>query len=467
MVQKIRLKPVKKQDTLYVFKNGTTQSKIGITDDVVKRVKSAQTYGFEYYNHYILPNASEIEAKIKGQFSSSRVAKAKEVFAVSAEELDSAVSKLVLNPGALEEQKAIPVTKQYLSIFSESFEKTIKKPKGVLSLSDYDIKTARRQTACELFAKEFNLGIPMYKLPEDLDVVESWLPVDYLNRKPVALFESKYYYNNTPYFKHNGSLFFDHIYRFYDIVTLSTGKRLAFCTAIVSMPYPSGGKAWDNVGGEEWVKAWEKTPLTNLEQYADDYGYSVTRHDEWSWWNRGTDGLMRTGLFLVKQKTPVQRRLALWKSSFKKWAIESSEMLKREWLKDLDRLGYNWDSSKRDDIEKALEDIQDDRDFPLHIKNKGDFALYLKDSIGRHYEDESSFPFRDAFDFLFAKWKGLDYEPISYSEEDEEEEATGVLLNGEWVEYPEAPTDSAGRWVVKTDEDEYEYLDWVLYGEEE
>ena len=443
------LEPVKKKNILYVLKNGNTQSKIGVAQVLETRVAQSHTYGFEYYNHYELPHASVVEHQIKEKFKGIRVGKATEVFYLSAEELDSAVSELVKNPGAVEVQQQIPVTKQFLEVFSEDFEN----------------RNIKYKLACELFAKTFNLGIPAHKLPEDLER-EWWLPIDHLHRKPQAVYEGKCYYNSTSRSLHKGSRFIDHIYKFYEVVTCSTGEKKALCTAIAFMPYPKNQEVttWDTVGGDLWKKAWQNTDFSDIEKYADDYGYSLTRHDEWSWWNRGN-----TGLFLLKQKTLVKRRLALWNTSLKKWSIESSKDLKQECKPSLET-----------DLDRLLEDISEDYDFPLYIKNKGDFVFYLE-SKGIYYENEHSFPFRDAFDFLFARWKGEEYVPIDYrskeeKEEEEEEEASGVDVNGEWVEYNSLPQYGCeGQWVKKgkpgserlvfvfsdgtTDEDEDEYED--------
>ena len=99
----------------------------------------------------------------------------------------------------------------------------------------------------EIFAREFNLGIPKHLLPDSVIKIEGM---------PIDIYECNYTNLSDRYYQTSDILYQDHSYYFYHLVNLASGKQIAFCTSFISMPYhydPSG------TGKEEKRNKFENT----------------------------------------------------------------------------------------------------------------------------------------------------------------------------------------------------------------
>jgi len=352
---------------IYIMSDGVN-SKIGITSNLEKRVSTYKTHNPTaiLYSHYITPKAKEIELAIKTLFKDKTVSSSKEWFDLIPTYLDKVVSSLLQGSNdtildVVPAMNKVPLTDDFRSLINK----------------DNQIDKSNHERASEIFAREFNLGMPSHKLPPSVIKVEG-LPIDLCEAR------DKNWARRDGYLQTNNILYNDHTKYFYHLVNLSSGKQIALCTSFVTMPYPFS---------EDWTY-WEKEQYPKMVEDAKDRGYYVFRHDEWSWYNKGY-----TSLVLVMQKTPVSKRLSLWDTSFKKWVVEREKALEQEEFGDTKALKY------------AIEDICGGSHFPIHIQSLKEFADYMKTYWGINYYDKRDFELRDAFDFLFAKWKGVEWIP--------------------------------------------------------
>jgi hypothetical protein len=98
-----------------------------------------------------------------------------------------------------------------------------------------------------------------------------------------------------------------------------------------------------------------------LFKYAKELGLWATFHHDWSWWYP-----TKTALILWQPKTSVSQLMTRWDKSFRKWVMERREVLRFEDHRDADALL------------KAIEDVCDDKHFPLEFKNYEDLQeMYL------------------------------------------------------------------------------------------
>ncbi len=375
---------------IYIMSDGVN-SKIGITSNLQNRVSTYKTHNptATLFSHYICPKAKDIESAIKNLFKDKTITSSKEWFNLNPNYLDRIVSLLVNGDNnthldIIPAMNHVPLHDDFCRLFSKNQK---------IEVGDKYFK------AIEIFAREFNLGIPKHRLPDSVIKIEG-MPIDIYECRNKSLTHRMHETNKIK--------FQDHRYAFYHLVNLTSGKQIAFCTSFVSMPYPG------NIGEtqEEKRENFEKTIYPQIIEDARDRGYYVFRHDDWSWHNRG-----ETFLLLIIQKTPVSKKLGMWENSFRKWVIEREKVLEQEDFEDIEALVY------------AIEDICGDATFPLHIQGAEDFAKHIDVHFRIDYYNKESFPLRDAFDFLFSKWKGVKW--IPRIEKTDNEEAFGdIHLNG-------------------------------------
>jgi hypothetical protein len=357
---------------IYIMSDGVN-SKIGITTNLQNRVSTYKTHNptATLFSHYICSKAKDIELAIKTLFKDKTITSSKEWFNLNPNYLDRIVSLLVHGENnthldIIPAMNHVPLHDDFIDL-----------------IDDEDGKVYRDKylKASEIFAREFNLGIPRHLLPDSVIRIEGM---------PIDIYECRITDFSTHSYQTSEILYQDHSYYFYHLVNLTSGKQIALCTSFISMPYHYDSSG---TGKEEKRNKFENTRYPEILEDAKDRGYYVFRHDNWSWHNRG-----ETALFLVMQKTPVSKRLELWKNSFRKWILERKKAIEQESFKDSKDLIY------------AIEDVCGNAFFPLHIQGSDDFAEYLF-QYHIDYYDKASFPLRDAFDFLFAKWKGVDWIP--------------------------------------------------------
>jgi len=167
----------------------------------------------------------------------------------------------------------------------------------------------------------------------------------------------------------------DHVEFFYELMPLSTGAFFAFCSAYVLMPYLITEHEWRN-------------KVKEVKIYADQVGWNCAEHNDWSWYYPG-----KTGLIILQPKTPIQETLALFDSSFRKFAIE----FKKKY--EINQLPY---------LTEVVESIADDACFPLDVRN---FNELYENFIRKYYhmrfdpEDPDDNAHIEAYKFLFAEWE--------------------------------------------------------------
>lgn len=360
---------------IYIMSDGVN-SKIGITSNLQNRISTYKTHNptATLFSHYICPKAKDIETAIKTLFKEKTITSSKEWFNLNPNYLDRIVSLLV--NGENNTHLDIIPAMNYVPLHDDFH-----------SLLDKDQKVYRDKylKAAEIFAREFNLGIPKHLLPDSVIQIEGM---------PIDIYECSKCESNDKWKSGEVDtiLYQDHSYYFYHLVNLASGKQIAVCTSFISMPYHYDFSDTDL----DEKSNFEIIRCPKILEDAKDRGYYVFRHDNWSWWNRG-----ETALFLVMQKTNLSKRLDLWKNSFKKWVIERKKALEQEDFEPIDYLKY------------AIDDVcgVQTSSFPLHIQCADDFAKHIKTHFSKDYYDKDSFPLRDAFDFLFAKWKGVEWIP--------------------------------------------------------
>lgn len=352
---------------IYILTDGTN-TKIGITTDLKKRIQSYQTHNPNFLIHKTYAcnpeEAKRIESVIKSTFKDRLSGKSKEWFQVEAKHLERYVSTLIQD--AMHEELTPAMHGVQLTDDAHELKQRI------LNAIDSENATSRsdlpkmKNEFSELFSTHFRLGIPRHKLPSEI-VFKDGMGVDLENCELKSLTAQNAVRKNYVELPCD-----DHTQSFYHLVRLSSGHNIAIATARVSMPYL---EAIEN-----------KRTITN--EIANQLGWHVTWHNHWSWHYPE-----KTGLILYQQKTSVSKKLNSWENSFRKWVIERSELLKQERFHDEEKL------------EKTIEDITRDCTFPLNVGSYQEFVeQYINIFFGLPEED---FYYRDAYEFLFRKWKPL------------------------------------------------------------
>lgn len=348
---------------LYIVTDGQ-YTKVGITNDLERRFASYRTHlpTFQIYKTYSA-NSGEVrrvEAALKILFKDQRVGQGKEWFATDPELMERYASTLLAPPSstaALPSLHGIEVSSEADVLKAEILE-------GIERGQDTD---AKKRQLMEAFAAAYKIGKPRHGLPKDLVWLDGMCvdlkhcdqdssPVlDALRRDRVSMPAD------------------DHLRTFYHLVRLSTGHYGAICTSYVSMPYPSRFEQEE----EDIVPA------------ATAMGWYATFHHDWSWHKPD-----ETKLVLYQRKTPVHVLLREWDSSFRKFVIERSQLLRQ--------LAHRGKAALR----KAVDEVIRDSCFPLSVTSVDDlFASYLeKFHLSSPREEGNSQETYEAFEVLFAEW---------------------------------------------------------------
>lgn len=356
---------------IYIIRDGD-KTKIGKSTNLEKRLPAYKTHNPNHEVFKTYPCSSEqahrIELFIKQSFKENLVGQGKEWFSVPAEEMDRFVRLLLETSSAATDAMpslhGVKLTSKAEELLGE-IHRTVERRGNSLPL---------KERFAEMFGKMFGLGIPRHKLPDDLlarehlrvDLSHSASPLESdLVRKNVTSVQS---------FPHS-----DHCWNFYHLLKLSSGYSLAVCTAEVSMPYL--GK----------LKGDTEKEIFN---HAEELGFWATFHHDWSWWYPG-----KTALILWQPRTPINRTVALWEKSFRKWVMERKEVLKFDDYEDADALF------------RTIEDVCDDKYFPLEFvdyeelreKYLGPFWHFLSDvqMADHEWEDDRAL----AMKFLVERWR--------------------------------------------------------------
>lgn len=353
------------QATIYIIADGFN-TKIGITTDLNKRMASYVTHNptaklFKTYTCK-LDDAKRVELTIKHAFKDKVSSKSREWFDVSCNTIDRYVSALLYVPT---EDEILP-TMHGMGLTDEAH---VLLNKILVCVDKNENSTLLKQQFAELFGSKFNLGIPEHKLPEKV-VIKDRIAVDMNHCNSDSLVARKAIKSNYPEVPFN-----DHEYRFYHLSRLSSGHYVAFCTAMVTMPY-------HEALAEQQAK--HKVIAT-----ANDLGWHMTFDNDWSWWFPE-----KTALIVFQPKTPILNKLAMFDKSLRKWVIERAEILKNEQY------------SNRDDLEKIIEDLSHDNSFPLDVNTFEELSeKYLTPFFGIYPDDEYADWLKDGYSHLINKWK--------------------------------------------------------------
>lgn len=348
---------------IYILTDGSN-TKIGITTDLAKRMSSYQTHNSSFQLHKTYSCSAEeakrIETTIKAAFKDKLTGKSKEWFSVSPGLIERYVSVLIqpivednLTPAA----HGVSLTFEAHDL-KEQILKVVEDKNVVVGFS-------KEEKFAELFGRLFGLGIPQHKLPEGI-VMKEKLTVDFAHADKDSDVVKRLVRTNHIEFPCQ-----DHCYNFYHLLRLSSGHYIALCTAYVAMPYLEA----------------MKDKQEDIIDLSSRLGWFMTVHNEWSWHYPD-----KTGLILYQQKSPVINRLRAWDNSFKKWVVEREKLLVLEKFNDKVMLA------------KSIEDIVWDCTFPLDSTSFNDlFDRYISKYFCKLKED---FPFTEAYEFLFEKWRG-------------------------------------------------------------
>lgn len=401
---------------IYILTDGTN-TKIGKTISFDKRMSSYNTHNANVQLVKKYPcsedEATRVETFIKNLFKNQLVGKGKEWFSVSSGEIDRYVSSLLFKPtisdikpanhGVKLTEEAFKLKEEILSGFSGSArnEKDIDKARDLrsayysyldanndtyakeakkqyedvsnkISKAYYDSITCKKEQLATLFATKFQLGIPEHKLPVDEIQIKDGMGVDlkHCDMESTLVFKSV---KNTRV----EMPFSDHCYRFFHLYKLPTGYYVAFCSAIVSMPYI------------EELKEENKEEIFDA---AKQVGWYSTIHNDWSWHSPD-----KTGLVLYQPKTSISHKVELFEKSFRRWVIENQVVLQQEKFGDKE-----W-------LKKVIEDIAYDNGFPLDVgsfEELSDKYLYVFWYISAVDDEELGVDWQvRAFRFLFEKWQ--------------------------------------------------------------
>lgn len=405
---------------IYILTDGNN-TKIGITTDLDKRIASYTTHNpnFKIYKTIKADSkeAKRVETVIKQVFKEELVA-GKEWFSVHPGVMDSYVSVLLQKPDAMDmlpSMHEVPLTPEAHSIKAEILndlgernpsadadikrlrelkstlythykndEPIVPKPVTAKIIEEIDkvssrlrqldeARRSKKDRLAELFADKFRLGIPRYKLPNDV-MLRSGLTLDwgYCDRSSEIV--RKAVENN-----HVRLPYEDHTEQFYHLLRLHSGHYIAVETAFVSMPYKKAVNGKSN----------------EIAEAAKQLGLFMSEHAEWSWHSPSEEQEESgTTLFLFQPQTPVQTILRQWDTSFRKWVIERSKLLKQEKF------------VNQKVLKQVVDGIVDDATFPLTVNSLQDLideylAPYWWFDIERLDEDVQL----QAYDMLLRKWK--------------------------------------------------------------
>jgi hypothetical protein len=355
---------------IYIIRDGD-KTKIGKSTNLDRRLPAYKTHNpnHEVFKTYPCEEdqAHRIELLIKQAFKDKLVGQGKEWFSVPAEEIDRVVRSLLETSNsasdAMPSLHGVKLTPEAHDLLGE-IHKAVEKGENSRPLKD---------RFAEMFGKAFGLGIPLHKLPDSI-LAREYLFVD-LNHSAGPESESvRTAVTKVPSFPHS-----DHCWHFFHLLKLSSGHALAVCTAEVSMPY---------------MKALKGDTEREVFNHAKELGLWATFHHDWSWWYPA-----KTALILWQPKTPVSQMMTRWDKSFRKWVMERREVLRFEDYEDADALL------------RTIEDVCDDKHFPLDFQNYedlqakylGPFWHFMSDTqmIDHEWQDDRAMAMR----FLVQRWK--------------------------------------------------------------
>jgi hypothetical protein len=356
---------------IYIIKDGD-KTKIGKSTNLERRLPAYKTHNpnHEVYKTYpcTAEQAHSVELFIKQAMRDRLAGQGRERFSVPAVAIDRLVCTLLdASPGVSDTMPALHGVK--VSHDADGLLGRI-----LAAVQKGEPSQEMKDRLSEMFGRAFGLGIPRHKLPDDV-LAREYLTVDLNHSADPRESEAvrKAVRSNEP-FPHS-----DHCWHFFHLLRLSSGHNLAVCTAVVSMPY---------------MEALGHDGERRVFNHAKELGLWATFHHDWSWWYPS-----KTALILFQRKTPVSQLMTQWEGSFRKWVMERREVLRFE------------DHGDSDALLRIIEDVCDDKHFPLSFRDYGDlWERYLGPfwhflSAAKIEEDGWDDDRVEAMRFLIGKWR--------------------------------------------------------------
>ncbi|ONU47771.1 hypothetical protein A8E62_32145 [Burkholderia cenocepacia] len=388
----------KNKSHLYILTDGGS-TKIGITEDLDKRMRAYNTHNPNYRQYRVfdcdIQEAKRIEAAVKSYYKDKLSGSSKEWFQVPPEQILEMVTVLFNKPrGSL-----IPIVHgvKMPPDYSDMLYKISCKIEEKKWRYSGDRKINRE--IMTRFGELFQLGTPYFNLDTDKVIVTDPLSVDinhYQNPLPfgpsrltaqeratisceeLQSMLSMSYEIRRQVQENSVQLPFEwnrkEDLEFFEVINLPTGYQIALSSARVIFPW---------IESVDYERPREQ--LLNDKTYQDllihakRFGLNVFRYDEWSPINPG-----KTGLIVLTQKTPIKDKLKMFNSSLRRWVIENYKALEQELYK------YKY----------MLYSIRHDSTFPLDIQTIKDIEDYCE-CFGFPFGSEE----QRIYNYLLDEWR--------------------------------------------------------------
>ncbi|WP_175888096.1 GIY-YIG nuclease family protein [Burkholderia contaminans] len=382
---------------LYILTDGTN-TKIGITENLEKRIKAYNTHNPNYKQYRIfdcdIQEARRIEAAVKSYYKDKLSSSSKEWFQVPPEQVCGMVTSLFNTP--TESPMPIAHGLKMPEDYSDMLYKISCqiKQKNWISSGDHNLN----REIMTRFGELFQLGIPHFNLDADKIIVTDFLSVDINHYQNPLPFPGRLTKEEVDAISHEewetmvdvshgieqqvkrNSIQLPFEWRtrddmeFFELINLPTGYQIAFATARVVFPW---------IENMDYERPYEELlnhkTYSELLDFSKTLGLNVFRYDEWS-----PIHPKKTGLLVLMQKTPIKDKIKMFNYSFRRWVIENCKILEQELHK----------------YEYMLHSICHNSTFPLHIQNINDIEDYCE-CFGFPFDQEE----QQAYGYLLDQWK--------------------------------------------------------------
>lgn len=354
--------------SIYILTDGFN-SKIGLTKNFDKRVKSYNTHNPNFQVYKVYENMDDervrmIETKVKSFFRSYTHFASKEWFGLQPKIIDNYLFQLINDKSYVEKPNpsfhGVPLSEQALAIRDR-----INRFYKPLNQSIDHIQHAKDIISfAQVFGRAFNLGLPSELLPKST-IHKSELGIDLEHCDPLYVNE------NFPTHKNIRLLTEQNSWTFYTPVELQTGSYVAIPTGrVVLVPLSK------TEGKRKEIK-----------KQASKLGWHCTFHEEWAFIQeiKGT----KFDLIVYERKTRQIEDLDNFKKSFKKFIIENKKYFETEDV---------------ENIQQCLKFIITTPTFPLNVTKYNELLKYY----GKEYSSIRELvevDYKKALQFLFKEFK--------------------------------------------------------------
>lgn len=314
-------------------------AKIGISQQIVGRLQQHNTSNPNAYlyfkKEYDFQFAVRIEKTIKN-FYKSVLASGSEWFNITCADLEKFLMVLI-----------------NAEMTSNDFNSKLSQGKSITELSyeqqefftvdkNNEYSDIKKENAKLLFSQSFNIGIPLNLLPNNV-LKNNGFPINFDDCDINSVICKTYFVENL----YNKRIISkdDHIDYFYYLLPLNSGSFFAYPISRVSLPYIEYDLNYKD--------------KKNIVEQAQELGWSVTFHNEWSWHNPPL-----TGLVVFTNNANLNTLDLQWKNSLKKWVIENIKILENY---------FCFDGVLQKDINAIMYEIKENINFPLNIQSFEEF----------------------------------------------------------------------------------------------